>query len=281
MPEPLLQIEALTKTYTQGRWWEKRFASRALDGINLTLDAGKTLALVGKSGSGKTTLAMCLAMLEKPDSGKISFDGLDLWSLTERSLTKRSLTKPERARLRPRIQLIFQDSAAALPARFTAAEIIEEPLVIQGRSPASADGKGDQKNRAQKNRADVVRDLMAKVGLPPAWAHRRPHQFSGGERQRLAIARSLALQPTLLILDEPFTGLDLSVRGQIVNLLLALQVELSLTYLYISHDLDLVRYFSDNVAVMDRGRIVEHASVSDFFRSPNRGGTDPCLSDSL
>jgi peptide/nickel transport system ATP-binding protein len=275
-PEPLLQIEALTKTYTQGRWWEKRFASKALDGINLTLEAGKTLALVGKSGSGKTTLAMCLAMLEKPDSGKISFDGLDLWSLT-----KRSLTKPERARLRPRIQLIFQDSAAALPARFTAAQIIEEPLVIQGLYPASADGKVSRENRAQKNRADVVRDLMAKVGLPPAWAHRRPHQFSGGERQRLAIARSLALQPTLLILDEPFTGLDLSVRGQIVNLLLALQVELSLTYLYISHDLDLVRYFSDNVAVMDRGRIVEHASVSNFFRSPNRGRTDPRFSDSL
>lgn len=256
-PEPLLQIEALTKTYTQGRWWEKRFASKALDGINLTLEAGKTLALVGKSGSGKTTLALCLAMLEKPDSGKISFDGLDLGSLS----------KPERARLRPRIQLIFQDSAAALPARFTAAQIIEEPLVIRGRYPASTDGEVGREHCAQKNRGDVVRDLMAKVGLPPAWAHRRPHQFSGGERQRLAIARSLALQPTLLILDEPFTGLDLSVRGQIVNLLLALQVELSLTYLYISHDLDLVRYFSDNVAVMDRGRIVEHASVSNFFRS--------------
>jgi ABC-type glutathione transport system ATPase component len=276
MPEPLMRIEALTKTYTQGRWWEKRFASKALDGINLTLEAGKTLALVGTSGSGKTTLAMCLAMLEKPDSGKIWFDGLDL----------SSLTKPERARLRPRIQLVFQDSAAALPERFTAAEIIEEPLVIQGRYLASADDKVThrdraQKKRAQKTRADVVRDLMARVGLPPAWAHRRLHQFSGGERQRLAIARSLALQPSLLILDEPFTGLDLSVRGQIVNLLLALQVELSLTYLYISHDLDLVRYFSNNVAVMDRGRIVGHASVSDFFRSPNRGGTDPCLSDSL
>jgi ABC-type glutathione transport system ATPase component len=275
-PEALLQIEALTKTYTQGRWWEKRFASKALDGINLTLDAGKTLALVGTSGSGKTTLAMCLAMLEKPDSGKIWFDGLDL----------SSLTKPERARLRPRIQLVFQDSAAALPERFTAAEIIEEPLVIQGRYLASADDKvthrdRSPKKRAQKTRADVVRDLMARVGLPPAWAHRRPHQFSGGERQRLAIARSLALQPTLLILDEPFTSLDLSVRGQIVNLLLALQVELSLTYLYISHDLDLVRYFSDNVAVMDRGRIVEHASVSNFFGSPNRGGADPRFSDSL
>ncbi len=262
--QPLLRIEGLNKTYTQGRWWERRFTSKALDGINLTLEAGTTLALVGKSGSGKTTLAMCVAMLEKPDSGKIWFNGRDLLSLS----------KSERAMLRPRIQLIFQDSAAALPAHFTAVQIIEEPLVIQGHSASTRD------RVIQKADVDVVRDLMAKVGLPPAWANRRPYQFSGGERQRLAIARSLALQPTLLILDEPFTGLDLSVRGQIVNLLLTLQAELSLTYLYISHDLDLVRHFSDNVAVIDDGKIVEHASVSNFFRSQIRG-TNPLFSDCL
>ena len=251
--EPLLRIEALTKTYSQGRWWEKQFASEALDGINLTLEAGKTLALVGKSGSGKTTLAMCVAMLEKPDSGKIWFDGCDLLSLS----------KSERATLRPRIQLVFQDSAAALPARFSASQIIEEPLLIQDRYFASAHNKVDKKARAE-----LVADLMVKVGLPPGWANRRPDQFSGGERQRLAIARSLALQPTLLVLDEPFIGLDLSVRGQIVNLLLALQADLSLTYLYISHDLDLVRHFSDRVAVMDQGRIVGQASATDSFRLP-------------
>jgi oligopeptide transport system ATP-binding protein len=250
--ESLLRIEALTKTYSQGRWWEKQFASKALDGVDLRLEAGKTLALVGKSGSGKTTLAMCVAMLEKPDSGRIWFDGCDLFSLS----------KSERATLRPRIQLVFQDSAAALPARFTAAQIIEEPLVIQGRYPASNGGKEVD----QKSRVDTVHDLMAKVGLPPAWANRPPHQFSGGERQRLAIARALALQPSLLILDEPFTGLDLSVRGQIVNLLLALQADLSLTYLYISHDLDLVRHFSDRVAVMNQGRIAGQASATDYCR---------------
>ena len=250
--QPLLRIEGLTKTYSQGRWWEKRFQSRALDGVDLTLETGQTLALVGKSGSGKTTLAMCVAMLEKPDSGKLWFQGRDLVSLSA----------PERALLRPRIQLIFQDSAAALPARFSAAQIIEEPLLIQQRYSA-------------KHRADLGLDLLAKVGIPPGWANRQPHQFSGGERQRLAIARSLAARPNLLILDEPFTGLDLSVRGQIVNLLRGLQAELSLTFLYISHDLDLVRQFSDRVAVMRLGRIVEQASVADLSSSPTRSEIQP------
>ena len=250
--QPLLRIEGLTKTYSQGRWWEKRFQSRALDGIDLTLETGQTLALVGKSGSGKTTLAMCVAMLEKPDSGKLWFQGRDLVSLSA----------PERALVRPRIQLIFQDSAAALPARFSAAQIIEEPLLIQQRYSA-------------KHRADLGLDLLAKVGIPPGWANRQPHQFSGGERQRLAIARSLGARPNLLILDEPFTGLDLSVRGQIVNLLRGLQAELSLTFLYISHDLDLVRQFSDRVAVMRLGRIVEQASVADLSSSPTRSEIQP------
>ena len=250
--QPLLRIEGLTKTYSQGRWWEKRFQSRALDGVDLTLETGQTLALVGKSGSGKTTLAMCVAMLEKPDSGKLWFQGRDLVSLSA----------PERALLRPRIQLIFQDSAAALPARFSAAQIIEEPLLIQQRYSA-------------KHRADLGLDLLAKVGIPRGWANRQPHQFSGGERQRLAIARSLAARPNLLILDEPFTGLDLSVRGQIVNLLRGLQAELSLTFLYISHDLDLVRQFSDRVAVMRLGRIVEQASVADLSSSPTRSEIQP------
>lgn len=260
--EPVLRIEGLSKTYSQGHWWEKRFRSQALDGVNLTLETGKTLALVGRSGSGKTTLAMCVAMLEKPDAGKIWFEGCNVLSAA----------KSGRSALRPRIQLIFQDSAAALPARFSAAQIIEEPLVIQRRHSASA---------KKKDRSDLVAELMAKVGLPPGWANRRPHQFSGGERQRLAIARSLALQPSLLILDEPFTGLDLSVRGQIVNLLLALQAELSLTFLYISHDLELVRHFSDSVAVMDRGKIVEQASVADLFRSPTPSETHPLLAQAL
>jgi ABC-type oligopeptide transport system ATPase subunit len=243
--EPLLRIEGLTKTYSQGHWWEKRFDCKALDEVDLTLETGKTLALVGKSGSGKTTLAMCVAMLDEPDSGKIWFEGCDILSLT----------KSARKMVRPRIQLIFQDSAAALPARFNAAEIIGEPLYIQRRCSA-------------QERSELAIELMKKVGLSPGESHRLPHQLSGGQRQRLAIARALALQPSLLILDEPFTGLDLSIRGQIVNLLLTLQAHLSLTFLYISHDLDLVRHFSDNVAVMDKGKIVGHAAVRDLLRDP-------------
>jgi ABC-type oligopeptide transport system ATPase subunit len=252
--QTLLRIEGLTKTYSQGQWWQKRFDSKALDGVDLTLETGKTLALVGKSGSGKTTLAMCVAMLDKPDSGKIWFDGYDVLSLT----------KSERKMLRPRTQLIFQDSAAALPARFNAAEIIEEPLYVQGRC-------------STKERSELVHELMEKVGLSPAESHRLPHQFSCGQRQRLAIARALVTHPSLLILDEPFTGLDLSVRGQIVNLLLALQARLALTFLYISHDLDLVRHFSDTVAVMDRGKIVEHAGIKDLFRDPIHAETQALL----
>ena len=226
----------------QGRWWEKQFYLKALDGVDLTLDVGKTLALVGKSGSGKTTLAMCAALLELPDAGTIRFCGRDVLSLD----------KDERVLLRPRIQIIFQDSTA-LPARYTARKIIEEPLVIQHRySP--------------QERAELVSELMEKVGLPPRWGDRLPYQFSGGQRQRLAIARSLTLQPNLLILDEPLLGLDSSIRGQIINLLLDLQANNSLTYLFISHDLESVRHFADSVAVMDQGRIIKQASVSDLFR---------------
>jgi dipeptide transport system ATP-binding protein len=241
--EPLLQIAGLRKTYLQGRWWQKQFRIKALDGVDLTLEQGKTLALAGKSGSGKTTLALCAALLELPDSGKIFFYGRDVMSLD----------KGERVLLRPRIQIIFQDSTA-LPARYTARQIIEEPLVIQRRySP--------------KQRAELVSELMEKVGLPPRWGNRLPNQFSGGQRQRLAVARALTLQPDLLILDEPFVGLDISTRGQMINLLLDLQAENSLTYLYISHDLEVLRHCVDSVAVMDQGKIIEQASVSDFARS--------------
>jgi dipeptide transport system ATP-binding protein len=233
----------------QGRWWEKQFYLKALDGVDLTLEAGKTLALVGQSGAGKTTLAMCAALLELPDAGTIRFYGRDILSVA----------KAERMRLRPKIQIIFQDSTA-LPARYTARKIIEEPLVIQTRY-------------SLKERAELVSDLMEKVGLPPRWGNRLPHQFSGGQRQRLAIARSLTLQPDLLILDEPFVGLDVSIRGQIINLLLDLQANNSLTYLFISHDLESVRHFADFVAVMDQGKIIEQGSASDLFRKSERAQT--------
>jgi peptide/nickel transport system ATP-binding protein len=241
---PLLQIEGLTKTYVQGRSWERRFGVRALDRANLILDKGKTVALVGRSGSGKTTLAMCAALLEVPDSGRICFNGRDIQSLAE----------PERALLRPRIQVCFQESTA-LPARYTAQEIIEEPLRVQHRYSSAV-------------RAELAFELMETVGLPAKWGSRRPDQFSGGQRQRLAIARAIVLNPSLLILDEPFAGLDFTIRGQIITLLLKLQAAHCLTYLYVSHDLELAAHFSDSVAVMHRGRVIEQCRVSDRIHLP-------------
>ncbi len=245
--EHLVRITELSKTYSRGRPWEKQSRLQALDHVDLTLDVGKTLAVVGKSGSGKTTLGMCVALLDRPDSGEIWFDGYDVLSLT----------KSELAAVRPRVQIVFQDSTSALPPHFSAAEIIQEPLVVQRRY-------------SSKERSEVVSELMTRVGLSPSWRNRLPHQFSGGERQRLAIARALVLQPSLLVLDEPFTGLDLSVRGQLINLLLELQAEHSLAYLFISHDLDLVRHLADSVLVLDHGEVVERVNASALFADSKR-----------
>lgn len=242
--EFVLEVKGLSKTYTQGQWWQKKFHCRALDDVSLTLRPGETLAVVGKSGAGKTTLAMCLAGLERPDAGSILLEGENLCSLG----------KDARATVRGEIHLIFQDSAGALNPRMSAAEIVEEPLVIRG-----------QHNRSQ--RSDLAEAMMEQVGISPKWKSRLPHEFSGGQRQRLAIARSLVLRPKVLLLDEIFVGLDLSIQGQIANLLLDLQHTHGLTYLSISHDLGLVSQIADRIVVMDRGRLLKQLDAQELCRS--------------
>ncbi len=243
---PLVCVQGLSRSYVQRRGLSREtLRVQALDNIDLTISQGTTLALVGQSGSGKSTLARCLALLEQPSSGSIWFDERNLLSLSAQELMP----------IRRQIQLIFQDPGSALNPRFSAEEIVAEPLVIHG--------CGTSKQR----RARAL-TLMEQVGLSPDWSHRNPAEFSGGQRQRLAIARALALEPRFLILDEALSSLDLSVQAQIINLLLELQAAKSLTYLYISHDLALAGHIADEVAVMHEGRIVERANPSDLFTNP-------------
>jgi ABC-type oligopeptide transport system ATPase subunit len=206
---------------------------------------------VGESGSGKTTLARCLACLEAPSAGEIAFDGRDIGGLGAQQSFE----------LRQQIQLIFQDAASALNPRFTAVEAVAEPLVILRRG----------NTRAERRRKAL--DLMRQVGLDPEWGGRSPLEFSGGQRQRLAIARALAVEPRLLILDEAFSGLDLPVQEQMLKLLAELQQARALTYLYIAHDLTLVERIADRVAVMKAGQIVEEGAVGEVFANPRHDYT--------
>ena len=244
--EVLLHAMGLTKRYARGsRFSRYRSQREVLCNIDLTIRAGSTVALIGPSGSGKSTLARCLACLEEPDSGEIWFAGKNLAGLSGREL----------APFRRQIQLIFQEPGLSLNPRFTAAEIVSEPFLISG-----VGTKQERRERAL--------DLMELVGLPTHLGGSSPFALSGGQRRRLAIARALALEPRLLILDEALTGLDLSTRAQISNLLLSLQEVFSIGYLCISHDFGLVTHLADDVAVMHEGRIVEcgHQEVVAYFR---------------
>jgi peptide/nickel transport system ATP-binding protein len=245
-PDVLLRAVGLSKSYVQGGVLARgRTRIAALCDINLKIRTGTTLALIGSSGTGKSTLARCLACLECPDSGEIWLGAANLTKLPPRELIP----------IRRKIQLIFQDPASSLNPRLTAAEIIGEPLLVSG-----ATIKSQRHTRA--------RELMELVGLPAAWENHRPFELSGGQRQRLAIARALSIEPKLLILDEALTGLDLSIQAQIANLLLDLQSSRGLTYLYISHDLNLVSHLADEVAVLDCGKIIESATCGELFSSP-------------
>lgn len=242
----LVRTRNLSKRYEQrGPFSRKKFVVDALVDVDFEIIPQCFTAVVGGSGSGKSTLASCLTMLERPDRGEIWFEGQNITELTDQEL----------ASFRAKVQMVFQDSAGALNPRFSAAEIIAEPLVVQQR-------KSWKDGRAR------ARDLMEEVGVSPDWADRRPLQFSGGQRQRLAIARAIALKPALLILDESLSGLDLATQAQILNLLLDLERSRGLTCLLISHDLSLVGEIADFVAVMHDGRVIEHGPARKILDNP-------------
>jgi oligopeptide/dipeptide ABC transporter ATP-binding protein len=218
---------------------------KAVDGVSFSVDAGETLALVGESGCGKSTVSRLVLRLIEPDAGQIYFEGRDLLAMEANELRA----------FRRDAQIIFQDPYASLNPRMTVSQILAEPLVLHGLVPPS-------------RRRDRVEELLRLVGLEPRFARRYPHEFSGGQRQRIAIARALAVEPKLIICDEPVSALDVSIRSQILNLLRELQERLGLAYIFVSHDLAVVKHIADRVAVMNLGAIVETADADALFVSP-------------
>src|SRR5258708_2292035 len=248
--QPLLKVENLVKRYAKRSLAGAREELSALDGLSFTILPETTLAVVGESGSGKSTLATCLACLESPTSGSIWFEGKDIVKLDEHT----------RRQVHPQIQLIFQDPASSLNPRWSVLEILVEPLILQRKF----------KREEMRQRAN---SLLERVGLSPDIAERPPTELSGGQRQRLAIARALALEPKLLILDEALSALDCSVQAQIANLLMELQSSLGMTYLFITHELAMAAYLADEIAVMNRGRIVEQGPAEKILKQPQHETT--------
>lgn len=253
---PLISVRNLSKSFKMRQSWLKRKALnvQAVDGVSFDIAAGSTMALVGESGCGKSTTAKLILQLMHPDSGEFIFDG-------------EQVTEPT-SQLRQNIQMVFQDPYASLTPHFRIQAILREPLIVHKICPRS-------------EMQDRIMSAVAAVGLPADIISRFPHELSGGQRQRISIARALAVDPKLIICDEPVSALDVSIRSQIINLLLDLQKNRNLAFLFISHDLDLVSHVSDFVSVMYLGQIVEQASTDKFFAGPRHPYSKALLASSL
>ena len=253
---PLVEVSHLVKHFARDSGlFRSGTLVKAVDDVSFAIDAGETFGLVGESGSGKTTTGRCVLRLVEPTSGRVRFRDEDVLGFSKSRLRE----------ARRHMQIVFQDPYSSLNPRMRARQIVEEPLIIHG--------LGDRTARAER-----VRQLFGLVGLDAAHLNRFPHEFSGGQRQRIGLARALALNPSFLVLDEPVSALDVSVQAQVVNLLMDLQQQLMLTYLFIAHDLRLVEHICSRVAVMYLGKIVEMGPTSSLFATPQHPYTQALLS---
>ena len=255
--EPLLAVSDLEKWFPvrKGLLIEHTVDYvKAVDGVSFEVSEGQTLGLVGESGSGKSTTGYCVLQLLKPTGGSVRFMGQELTKMGHGDLRE----------MRKEMQIVFQDPYSSLNPRMTVGNIVGEPMLVHG--------QGTRQSRAAR-----VRDLLETVGFNPGFTNRYPHEFSGGQRQRIGIARALALNPRLIVCDEPVSALDVSIQAQILNLLKDLQRDLGLAYLFIAHDLAVVRTMSDNIAVMNKGKLVEIGKAEDVYTNPQQDYTKALL----